>query len=117
MKMNAVQISLSIFILIGIALFLGCNQDECNDSDECLNKYRISFEPVDLEGENLFQNPDSIYSSDSIRLFSGSPSIDLSFTASKVVLILNQAVNQFIIDFSKNKIDTFYIDKKYEDSE
>ena len=103
-----------IICLFFIVLFSAC--DECSDTDCPWDKAIVRFQPVNINGEFLLLMPDSIYNNDSIHLITPTTNIELSFDPPEIILILNQSVKEFIIDFSKNKKDTFNIDINMKDN-
>jgi len=104
-KMN-LKYGILFVLLLGFSL-LSC--DKCDDSD-CFGGVFVIFHPIDLNGNSLLNQPDSIYSLKSITLLPDTSGLRLSQVSNKAsVGFSNTSISEFIIDWSSNKIDTFKV--------
>jgi len=88
-------------------LFFACRN--C-DNTECISGIYFSFTPVDSVGKELLTMPDSIYNKDSIMILPKEAVGRISFHPTWFTISLNPSFNEFTINWSRNKIDTFKMD-------
>ena len=97
------------FLFVVLLGFSSLSCDKCDDT-ECFGGVFVNFRPIDLNGNSLLDQPDSIYSLKSITLLPDTSGLRLSQLTNKAsVGFSNTSISEFIIDWSRNKIDTFKV--------
>jgi len=105
-----------LWSVLFFSLFFFACDDRCDDT-ECFvfPNWNFSFIPLDANREPLLIMPDSVYSKDSISIFPDTVGIEMSFQIDEVNISVprlptTNAITEFIVNWSRKKIDTFKID-------